>query len=578
MPRGIPSILWLKGEKYECIINDMDMKKIVTVCLLALAGVTGMSAATRSNKTEVARNLDIFNALVKELQLNYVDTIDAKKSINTAIFYMLDEIDPYTEYYSSDDQEQFNMLSTGEYGGIGCVITKGRDGRIYFAEPYEGTPSQRAGVRGGDVILQIDSDTLSTKWDVARTSEKLRGPAGTVVKVRAMRPYVADSIVTFEIERAKIVNPAVTYYGTAGTDGKTGYIALSAFTDKAAGEVRDALVDLMENHGVTSLVLDLRGNPGGLLESAVQIAGLFVPKGTEIVRTRGRGALSERVYKTIRKPVAPDMPLAVLIDGGSASSSEIVAGSLQDLDRAVIVGARSFGKGLVQSSRTLPFDGVLKLTTAKYYIPSGRLIQAIDYSRRNEDGSVARMPDSLTTVYNTVHGRPVRDGGGITPDVVVESPKINRLLYNIRRDNWDNDFATMYAASHDSIPAATEFVVTDSIFAGFKRFIDPDKFAYDRACDSILKQLREAVEVEGYKTPEVDGQIDALETMLHHDLEHDLDVNREILNELISDAIVRRYYYQKGAVANSMRYNKALHQALKLLENREEYCRIISVH
>lgn len=546
---------------------------IITFLVAAASSITA-TGATRSNKSELAKSLDVFNAIVKELQLNYVDTIDIKKTVNNALFYMLYEIDPYTEYYPSDDREQLSMLSTGEYAGIGCMIGR-TDSTIYFSEPYFGSPSQKAGIKAGDVIISIDGDTLTREWDQTKASSALRGAAGTKVNVTVKRPFAQDSIINITMEREKIKTPVVSYYGTTGPDNKTGYISLSSFTEKAPEEVANALQNLIDNHGITSLVLDLQGNPGGLLESAVQIAGLFVPKGTEIVRTRGRGQLSEKVYKTTRKPIAPEMPLAVLIDGSSASSSEIVAGALQDLDRAVIVGERSYGKGLVQSSRSIPYDGMLKLTVAKYYIPSGRLIQAIDYSHRNEDGTVARTPDSLTTVYNTIHGRQVRDGGGITPDVQVDFPKANRLLANIRSGNFDFDYATEFAATHPAIPAAREFQITDSIFEDFKKSIDPGKFKYDKASDSLLKSLTEAAKEEGAMTPEVQAQIDTLKTMLNHDLGQDLDNNRQKIEMFLSDAIVRRYYYQEGGTANSMRYNKPLKEALKVLVNPNKYKEIL---
>lgn len=546
------------------------MKKIYMLGLAAMACLAALGA-TRGDKTDAARSLEVFNSVVKELQLNYVDTIDIKKSVNTALLYMLDEIDPYTEYYPADDREQLTMISTGEYAGIGCMIGSYEDGRIYFSEPYAGTPSQLAGVRAGDLIIAIDGDSITSEWDTQRVSQALRGSAGTKVAVRVRRPFATDSIIDFTLERAKIHTPAVQAHAAVGPDGKTGYILLSSFTEKAHDEVAAALDDLIRNHGITSLVIDLQGNPGGLLESAVQIASLFVPKGTEIVRTRGRGALSEKVYRTVRKPVAPDMPLAILIDGGSASSSEILAGSLQDIDRAVIVGDRSFGKGLVQTSRQLPYDGMLKLTVAKYYIPSGRLIQAIDYSRRNEDGSVARTPDSLTTVYNTLHGRQVRDGGGITPDISSAHPQGSRLLYDIRRGNYDFDYATRFAATHPSIAPARDFVITDSIFADFKRSINSAGFKYDRVSETLLKSLREAAESEGYMTPEVEAQIAVLDTMLSHNLDHDLDHNREALELFLSDAIVRRYYFQEGGALNSLRYNTALRDAIAILSDPRAY-------
>lgn len=549
------------------------MKKIFIPLITGVALVAG--AETRSSKADISRGIDIFSSVFREVQLNYVDTLDAKKAINTAITYMLDEIDPYTEYYSSDDTEDLAQLSTGEYGGVGSVINKSRDGRVRFSEPYENTPSWRAGARAGDVILQIDTVKITPDFTVARVSELLRGTAGTTINVTVSRPYDPDSIKVLTIERDKIHNPEVPYYGTVGPDGKVGYIILNSFTEKAPQAVGEALADL-QGRGITSLVLDLQSNPGGLLESAVEIVGLFVDKGTEVVRTRGRDPRNERIYKTTRKPVAPDLPLAVLINGGSASSAEIVAGSLQDLDRAVIVGQRSFGKGLVQSSRPLPYDGAVKLTVAKYYIPSGRLIQAIDYSRRNPDGSVARTPDSLTTVYPTLHGRQVRDGGGITPDLQVEPIKSNRLLYTVQSGGWDIDFANLFASRNPEIGDPEKFVVTDSVFAEFKEFINPDEFKYDKAYEAYMKTLRESLESEGYLTDTVSNYITGLEQLLRRDLGEDLDHNRRELNYLLIDAIVPRYGFRRAALAAELPYNDALTRAVELFSDPEAYKAILA--
>ena len=549
------------------------MKKIFIPLIAGVALVAG--AETRSSKADISRGIDIFSSVFREVQLNYVDTLDAKKAINTAITYMLDEIDPYTEYYSSDDTEDLAQLSTGEYGGVGSVINKARDGRVRFSEPYENTPSWRAGARAGDVILQIDTVKITPDFTVARVSELLRGTAGTTINVTVSRPYDPDSIKVLTIERDKIHNPEVPYYGTVGPDGKVGYIILNSFTEKAPQAVGEALADL-QGRGITSLVLDLQSNPGGLLESAVEIVGLFVDKGTEVVRTRGRDPRNERIYKTTRKPVAPDLPLAVLINGGSASSAEIVAGSLQDLDRAVIVGQRSFGKGLVQSSRPLPYDGAVKLTVAKYYIPSGRLIQAIDYSRRNPDGSVARTPDSLTTVYPTLHGRQVRDGGGITPDLQVEPIKSNRLLYTVQSGGWDIDFANLFASRNPEIGDPEKFVVTDSVFAEFKEFINPDEFKYDKAYEAYMKTLRESLESEGYLTDTVSNYITGLEQLLRRDLGEDLDHNRRELNYLLIDAIVPRYGFRRAALAAELPYNDALTRAVELFSDPEAYKAILA--
>lgn len=539
------------------------------IAVLALSAI----AATRSNKAEITRNLDIFNSLYKELQTNYVDSIDAEKSINTAIAAMLNDIDPYTEYFPASQQEDITMMTSGEYAGIGSVILEKPGKGVFISEPYEGSPAQVAGLRPGDRIIMVDSDSVTT-WHSAQVSEKLKGQAGTTVKVVVSRPYVADSILTFDITRQKIQLPAVPYYGVVRDN--IGYINLTSFTDKAATDVRNALLELKKDPRVKSIVLDLRGNRGGLLEAAVKIVGLFVPKNTEVLRTRGKGLLNEKVYKTTSAPVDTEIPLAVFIDGGSASSSEITAGALQDLDRAVIIGNRSFGKGLVQSTRPLPYDGVLKVTIAKYYIPSGRLIQAIDYSRRNPDGSVARIPDSLTNVFKTAHGREVRDGGGITPDIDIDYGEVNRLTYNIVSDNWAFDYATRYAAEHPEIAPAEQWQMTDSIFDDFKRFIDPEKFNYDKVCEQMLESLKKAAEIEGYMNDSTSKEFTVLEGLLKHDLGHDLDNNRKDIEEILATEIIRRYYHQKGQVIETLKRDATLDSAVVVLNDKVRYKKLLS--
>ncbi|MEG2820440.1 MAG: S41 family peptidase [Muribaculaceae bacterium] len=370
---------------------------IVAATIIAIATPIFGITAKRNNDADITRNLDVFNSLYKELNMYYVDTINAQKTIETAIGSMLNDIDPYTEYIPPKDQEDFLIITTGEYGGIGSYIMESK-GNVYISEPYEGSPAHKAGLRAGDKIIMIDNDSVA-KWGREKVSEHLKGQANTKLRVVVQRPYSTDSIIPFEIMREKIQVNSVPYYGLVR--GNVGYISLTSFNEKSPNEVKNALLELKKNDAVKSIVIDLRGNGGGLLESAVQIVGLFTPKNTEVLKTRGRLMQSEKTYKTTQEPIDTKIPLAVLIDGGSASSAEIVAGALQDLDRAVILGARSYGKGLVQTTRPLPFDGLLKVTIAKYYIPSGRLIQAIDYSHRNADGSVARIPDSLTTVYKT---------------------------------------------------------------------------------------------------------------------------------------------------------------------------------
>lgn len=542
---------------------------VAFVAALALSAI----AATRTNKAEITRNLDIFNSLYKELQTNYVDSIDAEKSINTAIAAMLNDIDPYTEYFPASQQEDITMMTSGEYAGIGSVILEKPGKGVFISEPYEGSPAQKAGLRPGDHIIMVDNDTVTT-WHSSQVSGKLKGQAGTQVKVRVNRPYAADSILTFDITREKIQLPAVPYYGVVRDN--IGYINLTSFTDKAATDVRNALIELKKDPRVKSIVLDLRGNRGGLLEAAVKIVGLFVPKNTEVLRTRGKGLLNEKVYKTTSAPVDTQIPLAVFIDGGSASSSEITAGALQDLDRAVIIGNRSFGKGLVQSTRPLPYDGVLKVTIAKYYIPSGRLIQAIDYSHRNPDGSVARIPDSLTNVFKTVHGREVRDGGGITPDIDIDYGEANRLTYNIVSDNWAFDYATRYAAQHPEIAPAEEWQITDSIFDDFKQFIDPEKFNYDKVCEQMLESLKKAAEIEGYMNDSTRKEFTVLEGLLKHNLGHDLDNNRKDIEEILASEIIRRYYYQKGQVIEALKRDATLDSAVVVLNDKARYKQILS--
>lgn len=529
--------------------------------------------ATRSSKGDISRNLDIFTSIYKTLQTNYVDSIDADKSMNTAIAAMLDEIDPYTEYIAEKDQEDFLTISTGEYGGIGSYIAERPGKGVYVTEPRFGSPAQKAGLRPGDVFYIIDGDTV-TAMKSAEVSKRLKGQAGTKVSVTVKRPYVEDSVRTFELTREKIEIDPVPYYGVV--KGDIGYIQLTTFNEKTFAKTRAALEALKKNPAVKSIVLDLRGNGGGLLESAVQVVGLFVPKGTEVVRTRGKGLLNEKIYKTTQAPVDTEIPLAVLVNGGSASAAEIVTGSLQDLDRAVIVGERSFGKGLVQSTRQLPYNGLLKVTIAKYYIPSGRLIQAIDYSHRNPDGTVARIPDSLTTVWHTAAGREVRDGGGITPDIKVEYPEGNRLVYNIVRDNWSFDFANRYAARHDSVASPEDFEITDTIFNEFKGFIDPDKFKYDRTCEVILEQLEKASKTEGYLNEAVQTQLDTLKVMLRHDLDQDLNLNRKTISEYLASEILQRYYFERGSIIEALKHDQDLDSAAAVLDTPGRYREILS--
>lgn len=547
------------------------MKKILTfaAAIVALSLIAG--AATRNNKAEISRNLDIFNSLYKELQTFYVDTIDASKSITTAIDAMLDDIDPYTEYIPQDKQDAFKRMTTGEYAGIGSMIMQ-RDGNVYISEPLVGSPAFLAGLRSGDRILTIDGDSVKG-WTTEKASTRLKGSAGTVVKVSVCRPYVTDSIISVDITRRKIQEPSVPFYGVVRDD--IGYIVLTSFTDKSAAEVKDALLKLKADPRVKSIVLDLRGNGGGLLEAAVKIVSYFVPKGTEVLRQRGRELTNEKVYKTTSAPIDTKIPLAILVDGGTASSSEIVSGALQDLDRAVVIGQRSFGKGLVQTSRPLPYEGMLKVTIAKYFLPSGRLVQAIDYSHRNPDGSVSRIPDSLTNVFTTANGREVRDGGGITPDIKVKYGTPNRMTYNVVENFKIMDYATRFAATHDSIAPAAKFVISDDIFEDFRSFVNPSTINYDRVLDKMIDNLREGAKHEGYMTDSVSAQIDVLATMLKHDPDHDFNTARPDIERLLSNEIVSRYYLRPGQIENALRFDECLDSAATVLNTPGRYSEIL---
>lgn len=551
------------------------LKSSLILAAIAASASIPSTAQLNSSANEISKSLDIFASLFKEVQLNYVDTLDAKKAIDTAIYAMLDEIDPYTNYFPSEDSEELSRMATGEYGGVGSIINKGRDGRIRFSEPYANTPSKKAGIIAGDIILRIDTTEITPKHTVQTVSDLLRGTPGTHLSVDVCRPYASDSLMTFEIVREKIKTPVVPYFGLVGPENNIGYISLTSFTDNAFNETKKALTQLL-NRGAQSLVLDLRGNPGGLLESAVNIAGLFLPKGTEIVRTRGRNSENEKVYKTEHKPIAPKLPLAVLIDESSASSAEILAGAIQDLDRGVIIGNRSYGKGLVQTSRQLPYDAYVKITVAKYYIPSGRLIQAIDYSRRNSDGSVARTPDSLTTVYKTLHGRQVRDGGGITPDVKADPLRSNRLLYTLQSEGLDIDYATRFAAQNPTICPAGQFEITDSIFNDFVEFIVPQNLEYENDYPKALEALRKVIDDEGYLNDSVNANIQALEQSLKRDIRSDLNLNREPISYILTDNIVARYYDRAGAIEATLRFNRPLQEAIRILSNRKEYDKLLS--
>ncbi|WP_102407021.1 S41 family peptidase [Parabacteroides bouchesdurhonensis] len=542
------------------------------LALLLLTGTVLPVQAQKDNRFEVSKNLDIFNALVKEVEMFYVDSVDVEKTLRRGIDAMLNGLDPYTEYYPEQEMEGLKLITTGEYGGIGSIIRqRDKDGGVVIAEPFDGMPAALAGLKAGDHILAIDTVDVS-KATNDRVSELLKGVPNTKIKLTIQRPGEKKTL-KFEIVRKQVIVDQVTYYGVR--NDSIGYIYLKGFTDKSGQEVRDAFLDLKKNHAIKSLVLDLRNNGGGVLESAVQIVGLFVPKGSEVLSTKGKVKQWDRTYRTSSEPIDTVMPIAVLINGNSASASEIVSGALQDLDRAVLIGQRSFGKGLVQSTRDLPYDGKLKVTMSKYYIPSGRCIQQLDYTHRKADGSVDVIPDSLTSVFYTSHGRPVRDGGGVRPEFEIKDKRIPTIIYYLATDWTLFDFITDWVQKHKTISPAEEFTFTDEDFEAFKQYAKEKNFTYDRQSEKALKNLKEIAGFEGYLEGDSTA-LQALEAKLTPDLDRDFERNKDEIKKLMAAEIVKRYYYQKGELLQNLKDDDVLDKALEVLSNRELYDKTLS--
>ncbi|MDR1938629.1 MAG: S41 family peptidase [Tannerellaceae bacterium] len=531
--------------------------------LLFLVAHTG-AQAQNDNRFEVSKQLEIFNALVKEVEMFYVDTIDVEKTLRRGIDAMLGGLDPYTEYIPEQEMGELRMITTGEYGGIGAYIRKREEG-VVVAEPFEGMPAALAGLMAGDRFLAIDTVNVE-KASSEEVSNLLKGLPNTKLKIKILRPGEKKAR-TVEVTRKQVVVNQVTYYGVR--NGDVGYIYLRGFTDKSAQEVKAAFEDLRKNHGIKSLVLDLRNNGGGVLESAVQIVNMFVPKGKEVLSTKGKIPQWDRIYRTSGEPVDTVIPLAVLINGSSASAAEIVSGALQDMDRAVLVGQRSYGKGLVQSTRDLPYNGSLKVTISKYYIPSGRCIQQLDYTHRNPDGSVGNIPDSLTSVFYTSKSRPVRDGGGVRPEFEVEESKMPTLLYYLLSDYALFDFITDYVQKHKTIAPIEAFTLTDADFEAFKKYAKEKNFNYDRQSEKLLKNLKEVARFEGYLEESDSTTLKELEARLTPDIERDFERFKDQIKKVMAAEIVKRYYFEKGELIQNLKDDVVLEKALEVLGNPE---------
>lgn len=543
---------------------------LVLAIVLGTAAIWGFASGD-SRSFQLAKNIDIFNSIVKELDLFYVDSIDPNKTIREGIDAMLYSLDPYTNYFPEEDQSELEQMLKNSYGGIGSVITwNAKLKRSMIAEPYEGMPAAEVGLKPGDILLEIDGEDLLGKNN-QEVSEMLRGQVGTSFKLKVQRPGQKKPM-EFDIVRRSIQLPIIPYYGML--DNNVGYISLSTFSGNPSKEFKQAFLDL-KKQGITSLVIDLRNNTGGLLDEAVKIANYFLPRGETLVTTKGKLEQSSNMYKTLREPLDLDIPLAVLVNSVTASSSEILAGSLQDLDRAVIIGNRTFGKGLVQTTRPLPYGGTIKITTSKYYIPSGRCVQAIDYTHRNEDGSVGRIPDSLTTVFHTRAGRVVRDGGGVTPDIEVEAEKLPNILFYLVNDNLIFDYATDYCLKHPTVPQPEQFEITDADYAEFKEKVKAADFKYDQQTEKILKSLKEMAEFEGY-LDDASTEFDALEKKLQHNLERDLDHFSKEIKSMLAIEIIKRYYYQRGSIIQQLKDDPDLKEAIKILGDSLSYKKMLS--
>ena len=542
---------------------------VLAMVVLIAAAFLGFKSGDDRN-FQIAKNLEIFNSIVKELDMFYVDTIDPNKTIREGIDNMLYSLDPYTVYYPENDQDELEMMLKGSYGGIGSIIRyKPELKYTMIVEPYEGMPAAESGLKPGDLLLEIDGKDLKGNSDV---STLLRGQVNTSFKLKVKRPGVKDPL-EFTIVRRSIQMPTIPYY--AMMDKQVGYINLNSFSGNPSKDFKKAFLDL-KKQGITSLVIDIRDNGGGLLEQAVEIANYFLPRGKVIVTTKGKVKQASSTYKTLREPLDLDIPIAVLVNSGTASASEILSGALQDLDRAVIIGNRTFGKGLVQVPRSLPYGGNMKVTTSKYYIPSGRCVQAIDYKHRNEDGSVGTIPDSLTSVFHTAAGREVRDGGGVTPDITIKQERLPNIVYYLLRDDLIFDYATDYCLKHPTIASAEDFKLTDADYEEFKKKVKAADFKYDQQSEKILKTLKEAAEFEGYMS-EASDEFKALEKKLNHNLDRDLDYFSKDIKEILALEIVKRYYYKRGAIIEQLKGDKGMEEAVKVLTSPERYKEILTV-
>ena len=551
----------------------ISMKKVLISLLMVLLAAPAFAQIDRDHDFKTAKNMDIFNSIYKNLDLMYVDTLDAEEVVGNGIKAMLGSLDPYTTYYPEEKVNELKNMLTGKYAGVGAVVRYNFQlQRVCISEPYENMPAAEVGLKKGDIILSIDNEDMTNK-DVAYVSDHLRGDPGTSFIIKVKRPSTGKTL-KMKITRRTIQMPFLPYYGML--EGGFGYINFNSFTDNCAKDVRRAFIDL-KKQGAKGLVFDLRNNGGGSVSEAVSIINMFLPKGKTVLKMQGKLQRSNKEYKTSVEPVDSVMPMVVLVNGNSASASEIMSGSLQDYDRAIILGTRTYGKGLVQTTMDLPYNGQMKLTTAKYYIPSGRCVQALNY-KHSKGGYVEHVPDSLTKVFYTANGREVRDGGGVKPDVEVKPDSLPNIAFYLAGARDSNEgmlnYEVDYIAKHPTIAPAKDFALTDADYDEFKARVLKADFKYDRETEKYLKDLEKLAKFEGYYD-DAKPEFEALKKKLSHNVAKDLDYNKEYIKQLLENEIVAAYYFQAGAIQNSLRYDKQIKEAVKLLNSPEEYGKIL---
>lgn len=540
-------------------ISDRMKKEtlIIFAAFAVTAAIAAEQASAQSKSFKLGQWTEIHNSVIKELNRSYVDSLPLDRIMRAGIDAMLDELDPYTVYIPEEENENLQMMLSNTYGGIGAIIYKKKDGNVIINEPYYGSPAQKNGLSCGDEILEIDS--LPTKGlETKESSDKMKGKPGTTVVFKVRKVRSGDTL-DIPVIRERIHFPDIEYSGML--DDSTGYILQSGFTENVSSELRQKFLDL-KKQGMKRLVLDLRGNGGGLMSEAINIVSLFVPKGSLVVSSKGNTEDSKMEYRTTQEPIDTEIPIIVLIDSASASSSEIVAGALQDMDRATIMGVRSYGKGLVQSIRPLAYNGQMKVTTAKYYTPSGRCVQAIDYAHRNDDGSVGHIPDSLTREFRTASGRIVRDGGGITPDVAIASPSYSRLVYALVLGGVLDQYVIDFARRHESIAPADEFHFSDEDFEDFIRFAKTQEFDYRSSAKTLYDQMKKELEKDGLAEA-MSEELEAMGKALEMDKEKFIRLKKNEIIPFIEEEIATRYWFQEAGVKIRLRYDRQLRKALE---------------